>query len=72
MADRPSLEIYLQDVPEECRYRLDRKIDERSSLVKIARSIRNWEVVANFLPGVGDHDVAAIKHDHSSSLEVQQ
>lgn len=71
MAER-SLETYLDLIPEECRHRLDHKIDEDGSLAKIARSITNWQVVANFLHGIKDHDVAAIKHDYSSSLELQQ
>ena len=72
MAERPSLETYLDLIPADCRYRLDDKIDEGGGLVRIARSIRNWQVVANYLLGVDGQDIAAIEHDNSSSLERQQ
>ena len=72
MAERPSLKNYLDLIPADFRYRLDDKIDEDGGLVKIARSIGNWQVVADFLPGVDGHDIAAIEHEYSSSLERQQ
>lgn len=74
MAERLSLtlETYLDLIPDEFRHRLDYKLEEGGSLVRIARSITDWQVVANFLPGVDDQDVAAVQHDNSQSLDLQK
>lgn len=67
-----TLDSCLDLIPNEFRQRLHHKLEEGGSLVKIARSIRDWKIAAYFLPGIEDQDVAAIEHDQSLSLDLQK
>ena len=66
----PSLEALLGAIPEENRYRLDHKLENRKSRATIAKSITNWRVVAPFIPNI-ENDIDGIEHDNHS-LEEQK
>ena len=67
-----SLESLLALIPEENRYLLDRKMDDRPKLATIAKSIRDWPTVAQYLPGIRPNDIEAIKNDNPHSLDQQK
>jgi hypothetical protein len=64
-----SLVELLDAVPEKNRASLNKKVEDRAIIAKVAHTIPEWAVAANFFPGVKKPDVDAIKHDNSSLNE---
>ena len=60
-----TLDFLLAAVPEENRHRLDHKLEDRTSRATIAKSIKNWRVVAQYIPNIAD-DIDGIEHDYLS------
>ena len=72
MASLTTLDQCLRTIPPARRASLDRKVEDRKILTKVARTIPNWRVAASFFPGVGKPDVEAILHDNMLSLEQEK
>ena len=65
MDDLPPLEVMLECIPASNRHLLNEKLEDRRSRVTIAKSIRNWKTLAQFLPNI-KNDIDAIKLDNRS------
>ena len=72
MASIVPLESLLDTIPVEKRHRLDHKLEDTIHVATIARTISDWQRVLLFLPGLQEHDVAAIEYDHRLSYEQQK
>ena len=70
MEDLPPLEVVLECIPAANRHLLDKKLEDRRSRVRIAKSVRNWKTLAQFLPGI-INDIDGIEYDNRS-LELQK
>ena len=70
MDDLPPLEVVLKCIPAANRWRLDEKLENRRSRVKIAKSIGNWKILARFLPNI-KNDIDGIEYDNRN-LELQK
>jgi hypothetical protein len=70
MDDLPPLEVVLKCIPAANRCRLDEKLENRRSRVKIAKSIGNWKILARFLPNI-KNDIDGIEYDNRN-LELQK
>ena len=66
----PPLDVVLECIPAANRRRLDEKLEKRKSRVIIAKSIRNWKTLAQFLPNI-QNDIDGIEYDNRN-LELQQ
>jgi hypothetical protein len=70
MDDLPPLEVMLECIPASSRHRLEETLEDRRSRVTIAKSIRNWKTLAQFLPNIKS-DIEGIELDNRSH-ELQQ
>ena len=68
----PTLEELLHLIPEDSRHRLDEKIEDRSSISRIAKTIPDWQVAAGHFSGIKPNDVEAIRYDCHLSLDLQK
>ena len=68
--DLPPLEEVLKHIPAANRHRLDEKLEDRRSRVKIAKSLRSWQTLAQFIPNI-QNDIDGIEHDNKT-LELQK
>lgn len=68
--DLPSLEEALKHIPAANRHRLDEKLEDRRSRVRIAKGLRGWKTLAQFLPGI-HNDIDGIQYDNQT-LELQK
>ena len=69
--DLPALKEMLECIPPHNRQHLDKKLEDRKSRVMIARSLRNWKIVAQYLPNI-ENDTDTIENDNPNNLELQQ
>ncbi|CAI8022605.1 hypothetical protein GBAR_LOCUS13258 [Geodia barretti] len=69
--DLPPLKEMLECIPPHNRQHLDKKLEDRKSRVMIARSLRNWKIVAQYLPNI-ENDTDTIENDNPNNLELQQ
>ena len=60
MDDLPPLEVMLECIPASNRHLLDEKLEDRRSRAMIAKSIRNWKTLAQFLPNI-KNDIEGIE-----------
>ena len=72
MATNQTLELLLMTVPAEKQQCLDKKVEDRRIVARVASCITDWPIAANFFPGVKKFDVESIKHDNMSSLQQQK
>lgn len=72
MATNQTLELLLKTVPAEKQQCLDKKVEDRRILARVASNITDWPIAANFFAEVTKSDVEAIKHDNLLSLQQQK
>ena len=64
------MDVFLERIPTASRHRLDEKLENTRSRVRIARSLRDWKTLARFLPGI-KNDIDGIENDNRT-LELQR
>ena len=70
-ARKPSLKLMLASIPAANRHVLDEKIEDMGRRARIARSLSNWRVVAQFMPELDANDIEGIDCDNPK-LELKQ
>lgn len=66
----PLKELLRRFIPAPNHHQLEGKVGDRKSRVRIAKSLRNWKTLAQFLPGI-ENDIESIEYDNHN-LELQK
>ena len=71
MEDLPPFEVVLECIPAANRHLLDEKLEDSKSRARIARSIRNWKTLAQYIPNI-KNDIEAIEYNNRHDLNLQK